>query len=441
MLALLFLQPAFAQTQPQVQEFNLQKAVSYALEHNEDIRKASYDELSAQYLIKEAKSNGLPQINGFGKLDIYPSIPVQVIPNVFEGKPDEMIAVQFGTKYNAQGGIQFSQLLFNNSYFVGLQAAKSTDDLYRLRKQMTEEQVIYNVGSAYFQTLQTKEQFSTINANLERLEQLERILQLQYENDLVKKVDVNRIRVNKTNLETQKEALTSALVQQINLLKFFMGMPLEEKLVLEEAQILLDPQVAMANKDAVLQKQTQLQLLSKQKELSELQTKNIKSGYYPSLALTGTYLYSAQRKEFNLFDGSQPWFNTGVIGLQMNVPIFDGFRKHAQVKQNEYAIKSLEADHEKLQNSTLVQLENSVSQLQNSSNAIQAQERNVTLAQEVYDTTNQLYKEGISPLTDLLEAEVSLREAKTNLNNEMLKYKLAQLNYLQATGDLSTLTK
>ena len=70
---------------------------------------------------------------------MYPAIPVQVIPNVFEGKPDEMIPVQFGTKYNASAGIQLSQLLFNQSYFVGLKAAKSSEDLYRLRKTMTEE--------------------------------------------------------------------------------------------------------------------------------------------------------------------------------------------------------------------------------------------------------------------------------------------------------------
>ncbi|MHC2992556.1 membrane protein [Pontibacter sp. HJ8] len=436
------MRPAFAQTQPEPKELTLQEAVVYALEHNEDVQKASYDELSARYMIKEAKSNGLPQLNGFAKLDVYPAIPVQVIPNVFEGKPEEMIAVQFGTKYNAQAGVQLSQLLFNKSYFVGLKAAKSTEDLYRLRKSMTEEEVIYNVSSSYFQTLQTKEQFTIIDANLTRLDQLERILKLQYENDLVKKVDVNRIKVNRTNLQTQKQSLTTAVEQQMNMLKFFMGMPLEENIDLADAHIVLDAQAnTLGNKEDAVLGQTQMQLLNKQKELSDLQLQNIKAGYYPSLSLTGSYLYSAMRKEFNLFDTSMPWFNTGVVGLQLNIPIFDGFKKSSQVKQSEMALKSLESDKQKLTKSLTVTLENSISQLQNSTTSIQAQEQNVALAQEVYDTTNELYKEGISPLTDLLEAEVSLREAKTNLNGEMLKYQLAQLSYLQATGELKTLTK
>ena len=101
----------------------------------------------------------------------------------------------------------------------------------------------------------------------------------------------------------------------------------------------------------------------------------------------------------------------------------------------------LDEDMEQFTTNTAVTLTNAVSQLQNSQDAITAQEGNVALAQEVYDTTNQLYKEGLSPLTDLLEAEVQLREAKTNLNNEVLKFKIAQLNYLQATGELQSLTK
>src|SRR5690606_25646177 len=103
---MLFVKPVVAQEKPDVQTLSLQEAITYALEHNEDMQKASYDQLSAKYMVKEAKSTGLPQVNGFGNFNMYPAIPVQVIPNVFEGKPDEMIPVQFGTKYNASAGIQ-----------------------------------------------------------------------------------------------------------------------------------------------------------------------------------------------------------------------------------------------------------------------------------------------------------------------------------------------
>ena len=86
-------------------------------------------------------------------------------------------------------------------------------------------------------------------------------------------------------------------------------------------------------------------------------------------------------------------------------------------------------------------LDNAITQMQTSLASIQAQERNVGLAQEVYRNTNELYKEGLAPLTDVLDTEVSLREAQTNLTNERLKYQLAQLTFLRAKGELNTLTK
>src|SRR5690606_883792 len=130
-----------------------------------------------------------------------------------------------------------------------------------------------------------------------------------------------------------------------------------------------------------------------------------------------------------------------VVGVQLNIPIFDGFQKRSQVRQAELEIKKVEQDMQKLEKNTAVETRNAISQLENSLQAIQAQEQNVALAQEVFDTSNQLYKEGISPLTDLLESEVALREAQTNLNNERLKYQLAQLNYLRAAGEIDSLIK
>lgn len=441
-LLLTWMAPSFAQAPVtgQVKELTLQESIAYALSNNQDIKKASYDEQIARQIIRETKSVGLPQVTASGGLDYFPALPTQILPGELAGQPGTDIPVQFGKDYNVKGNVQLTQLLFNQSYFVGLQAAKTTQDLYRLRKAMVQEDLIYNIGAAYLQTLQTKEQFSTIEANLERLTQLERIMQLQYENDLVKKVDVNRIKVSRINLQTQQQSLSTAFEQQKNVLKFFIGMPLEQEIALQDATISLE-KVMPGTVDAATAStnKTQFQLLNTQKQLTALQEKNIKAGYYPTLAAYGQYGYQTQRNE--LFDSSIPYFKSSVVGLQLNIPIFDGFKKDAQAKQAQLEMKKLDEDLDKFNTNTSANLTNAISQLQNSEAAIQAQNQNVTLAQEVYETTNQLYKEGLSPLTDLLEAEVQLREARTNLNNEVLKFKIAQLNYLQATGELKTLIK
>ncbi|GAA4294893.1 TolC family protein [Nibribacter koreensis] len=435
---------SFAQTPTplQGQVLTLQQAIALATNNNISIQSAQLDEESAEYKIRETKGSGLPQISGVGQLSVYPSIPTQLIPNVFQGKPEELIPVQFGTKYNANGGLELSQLIFSKSYFVGLEAAATTRDLYRLRTQMTQEDVIYNVSSAYLRALQTKEQFNTIAANYNRLVQLEKILQLQYKNDFAKKVDVNRITVNKTNLENQRQTLESAYQQQKNALSFFMGVPLGQDFELSDSTALpATLAISTPNVQEILGQRVDYQLLQTQKKLYGLNVENIKGRRFPTLAGFGQYTYQAQRREFNFFDTSQPWFNTFVLGVRLNIPIFDGFQRKYQIRQAQIEEQKADLSIRNLSLNTELGLANTVKQIQSSELAIESSERNVRMAQEVYNTTNSLYKEGLSPLTDLLEAEVTLREAQTNLNNERLRFKIAQLDHLRARGELKNLIK
>ena len=434
--------PSFSQSQPSPAVLTLQESVKYALENNETIKKAFLDEKSAAYKIKEVTGSGLPQLSATGTLTMNPVLATQLIPDFRDSTGTKKMALQFGTKYVASAGLSVQQLIFNKSFFVGLEAAKTTKDLYRLRTQMSEEEVIYNVSSAYLQLLQTREQFNTIDANFKRLEQLEKIVNLQYRNDIATKVQLNRVTVNKTNLENTRQTLQAAYDQQLNALKFFMGMPVEQPIVVaEEAPNLQIPVLAKEDASSVLYNRVDYQLLNKQKQLLSLNEKNIQARYFPSLVGFGNLGTSAQRNEFTFFDTNEPWFNNVAIGLQLNVPIFDGFQRRNQIKQARIEVEKVNQDIAQVTNATNMALTNAATQMQASLTSVQAQERNVTLAQEVYRNTNELYKEGLSPLTDLLDTEVSLREAQTNLNNERLKYQLAQLTYLQAKGELKTLVQ
>lgn len=444
-LLITMLRPAFAQTSTQAAPLTLQEAVKYALANNETVKKAVLDEESAAFKIKETKGSGLPQLSGTGTITAYPALATQLLPaQIFDkdAAAGAMIPVQFGTKYNTTGGLQLQQLIFRKSFFVGLEAANTTRDLYSLRKQLSQEQLIYNVSSAYLQLLQTREQFNTIDANFKRLEQLEKILALQYQNDVATKVQLNRVTVSKTNLENSRQTLTAAFDQQKNALKFFMGMPMEQDITLAAATPELNtPALEQQDVNTVLAERVDLKLLQTQKNLYKLNVKNIQAGAYPSLSAFGNYNFNAQRNEFNFFDTSKPWFKMATVGIQLNVPIFDGMQRRNQVRQAQIEVAKVDQDILQLTRNTQMGLMNAQTQMQASLSSIQAQERNVALAQEVYRNTNELYKEGLSPLTEVLDTEVSLREAQTNLNNERLKYQLAQLTYLQAKGELITLIK
>ncbi|MDZ7849184.1 MAG: TolC family protein [Owenweeksia sp.] len=102
----------------------------------------------------------------------------------------------------------------------------------------------------------------------------------------------------------------------------------------------------------------ELEILDKQKALNTLNKKSIQAGYYPSLTAFANQSWQAQRNEFNFFDSEQPWFPQTVIGLSLQVPIFDGFSKHYRVQQSKIDIQKLELDQENTKRSLDMQFEN-----------------------------------------------------------------------------------
>src|SRR5690606_33333440 len=185
-------------------------------------------------------------------------------------------------------------------------------------------------------------------------------------------VQVNRVIVNKTNLENQRRSLTAIYEQQLNGLKFFMNMPMEQDIVLDEDVSLEDLVVPTAvNMDEVLAERTEYKVLQTQKNLYNLNVKNISAGYYPRLAAFAQANTNAQRDEFDFLDGDQPWFKAVTVGLQLNIPIFDGFQRRNRIKQARIEVEKLDYDLNQFRQNTSMELANAYNQMQTSLSSIE----------------------------------------------------------------------
>lgn len=437
-LILIISLPIFSYGQAETYSFTLKQSLEFARGNSIDIQKAILDQKQADYAVKEVRGTGLPQVSGSGQFQNFPNLPTQLLPGEIIGQPGTQVPVQFGTSHNLSGGFEANQLIYNQSFLTGLKAAKTSEDLYRLMKISTEEDVVYQVTNAFYQTLELQAQIEAMESNLNKLEQLEGLMKVRYENKLVTKTDYNRLRVNKANLSTQLQSLRNGYEQQKNYLKLLMGMPIASNVELIEDENLDD--IDLASLQLEKNESTNTQLLQKQKELNVLNKKNIQAGYYPTLSAFGQQTWQAQRNEFNFFDGEQPWFQQTIIGLQLQVPIFDGFQKRHKVQQSLIDIQKIELDLVNANRAEETQVANAREQLLNGLKSVEVQRENKDLAKEVYDQTNQMYGENVSSLNDLLDAENALREAQVNYYREVLKFRMAELNLLKAQGQLSQLS-
>ncbi len=432
--------PVAAQNPPTGSPMGLQDVIDYGVEHSYVLKKQQLEEESAAWQRRGITGSGLPQINATGAFDYNAKRMVQILPGDLVGEPGTLVPVTFGTKYNTSLNVQVDQMVFRMSYVVALQAARSGEEYYSRLTALTEEQVIYDLALNYYAIQQLRVSLDNIAANEQRLDRLLEILRSQVENDVTRRVDYDRVVVSRTALRSEREQIETQITQRTNYLKVAMGMPMGETLVLETTNPeTVIPQLPASNPASALERRADLRLLETQATLNQLDLKNIRAGYVPSLSAFATTNYAAQRNEFNFFDGDQPWFNAVVFGLRLNVPIFDGLQRRAEAQRAQIRIRQTDLDRLRASDQALSQYDSAHEQLRNSISLIEVQRENLALAERVYDQSNQLFLEGVGTLTDLLDAEVALREARSAYLNQLIRAKTAEIELLYANGTIKIL--
>lgn len=418
------------------QQLTLRDAVNYAVENSSNVRKAKLDIQGGKYKTQEIRAQALPQITGNGGLTYNPIIGQLVVGDQ---------SFQLGRKWNANAGVQLNQELFNQTVFTGLQAAKKSELYYLLNENLTEEQIIEQVANTYYQVLVNRQQRNVIDTNIKNVRVVEKIILNQYQNGLAKKIDVDRIKVNLTNLENQRDQVINAVTQLENQLKFFMGMPVETAIILPTTE-LTDVKTLPAFADTVnLSGRTEVRLLDVQTDLLTLQRKAYVAEYYPSLSLTGNYSQTGQSDKFDLFrsnrNSSAFWYDASAIGVTLRVPIFNGFATRSRIRQANVEILKSQEDRRETTNALNMAYENAKISLRNSLNTINSQRQNVVLAEEIYQSTQNNYNNGLAALTDLLDTENALTEAQNSYTQALLNYKIAEIQLIKSNGNIKSLLK
>ncbi|RYF84165.1 MAG: TolC family protein [Chitinophagaceae bacterium] len=425
-------------------ELSLKDALNYALQNYADARKARLDIENAGYQIQEVKSRALPQLNGTGGLNYNPLLQMSALPGELNPtNPGQTLLVAFGQKWNANVGVSLTQNIFDQSVFTGLKAAKTTREFYALNAQLTEEQVMEKVATAYYQVLVQRQQVVNIDSNISTTAKTHKIINGLFESGLGKKIDVDRLDVKLLNLQSQRQQIINAVAQSENQLKFLMGMPVDERIII--------PAITPSNVnygDVLLADSTngnnryEILVLQKQEQLLQLKKQSVKAEYYPTLSLSGNYSYQGLGNTFPIFKGMDKganWFDVATVGLNLKVPIFNGNATKARVKQSDVEIRKLQEDIKLSRQNINLDFANAKSQISNSIIILNTQERNAGLAQKVLDNTSNNYTQGLATLTDLLDAQNALFDARNAYNASLLDYRLAEIKLIKAQGQLRTL--
>ncbi len=455
---ILFFLATYAQEEKRVHAFTIQDAVAYAKQNSYQVKKVLEDIRIQEQVNREITASALPQVTGTASLNYFPRVPVQSFPNFIaaatygvleeegvrdgDGNPIKspgdfgFVQAQFGTKWNASAGVALNQILFDGQVFVGLQARDASMALARKQNEITEEQIAVNVHKVYYQLLIGHQQLELYHANIQRFEKLLHDTREIYKNGFAEKLDVDKVSVSLTNLRTDSLKLNTQLANGYLGLKMLIGMPLRDSIVLTEE---LNEEIV---KQQILDtaynytERREYQVLGIAKELNEFNVKRYKLSYIPTVALYGQLNTQALRNEFNFFKSGGMWFPNSVIGLQINLPIFDGFRRSAQIQQAKSAVRKTEYDMELLKLSIDNDVASSRNRFRDAILAVDAQKDNMKLAEEVYEQTKKKYEQGLGSNTEINNAQTELRAAQTNYFAALFDAAIAKVDYLKAVGKI-----
>ncbi len=290
------------------------------------------------------------------------------------------------------------QVIYNPAIALNIKSAEMGKKTGALNIQKTEEQMMYDIASAYYAAQVSKVQMGIIEANRDRIKQLVTITKVQYDNGFAKKTDYNRLIVNQTNLETDLQNLDVNYRQQMTMLKYYMGIPLSTDVVLSDktdTELYKNLTTDLAD---VTKNSTDFKLIQVQKSMNDLQMAQLKASYMPTVGVGLRFNYQTQQNTLNIFGKESNWLPTAALAINASIPIFDGFKKKSKAAQAKIELEQLRFDEQNLKNSLELQNENARYKLQLNQAAVTTQTNNIQLAEEVYKATQVQYMKAASCL-------------------------------------------
>jgi len=426
-------------------KISLQEAINFALENSYNAKAAKNDIKASKEIVWETTAIGLPQINAKIDYQNFLKQPVSLLPAAaFDNResvvqtvedffgidresspnpPDGFIPVVFGTKQNMNASVTLTQLLFDGSYLVGLQASRT---FLKISKQANEKTALLTreaVINAYGNVLVTENSISTLESNIKILQKNYEDAKKIYENGFNEEEDVEQLEITLGNLKSQLNNVKRMKGIGYQMLNISLGSPINTKLILTDSL------------DGLVENNINLELIGSKfnftdhidfkisendRESKRLMMKLEQSKALPSLSAFVNYGNQAFSDSFSFFKSDQQWFGSSLLGVSLNVPIFSSFSRKAKTAQAKIALENSDIRLEETKQRLSLLAEKAKSEYQLSIENYNTAKKNVGLAGRIEKKQRIKFFEGLSSSFDLLQAQNQLYNQQQNYIQSML---------------------
>jgi outer membrane protein TolC len=256
-----------------------------------------------------------------------------------------------------------------------------------------------------------------------------------YKNGFAEKLDLDKVQVQLNNLKTTVTTVENAVDLSYAALKFALGLKQSDVVILKEALNSTNIKEGILDNGFQYENRAEIRTLNEVKRLQELDMKRYKMGYLPTVAAAANYTISGMGQKF--FTSHETiWMNSSYIGVNVNIPIFDGFQRKYKVEQSRLNVEKVENTIQNVKQA--IDLEQIVTKgsLATALTNLDAQERNMQLAERVYNSTKLKFEQGLGSSFEVLQADADMQQSQANYFNALYNAIVARISYQYSLGKL-----
>lgn len=414
----------------QAQKYDLATCLRMAETANVQIRNAQLDVAINESQRSAYLSTRMPSLNFVADYKYNAIIPGQVVPAQFFGGPAGTFSqVKFGVPVVLSNTVQLNQILFNSQVNYGLAALRINSDIVKIKRDMTIQEVKYQLANTYFILQGVEQQLRFLDSNANHVKRMLKNMDLLVSQGMLVQTEADKVRLNLLNIENNDANLKATKTQLEELLKIMIGVDPKTPIAFTDDQmvqqtLLIDP--AQANLFT-------LQLLEQQQKMAVEEAKGIKMGYLPNLNLYGIYQY-------NVNINPETDFRTGIngafVGVRMDWTLFDGLDKYHRSAVNALKQEQIQAQQDLARLQLQQQSEQNKRNISVKAAALEVAKEQLTLAESILKNAALKYKEGLISVNDFLMAETGLEQAQAGVVAAYVSLRQAELEYLKTNGNI-----
>lgn len=381
----------------------LEEAVKMAMEKNTSILNSKIDLEMSERKIRETIAMGLPHLDLKSAYTFLPKVPTMTFgfpsddPNAPPPEP-----IELGVKHNVTTDITASQLIFNGSYIVGLQATKVLQNLAVQNDEKTRLDVNESVINTYQMIQLAEESVNILQQNLDNVLKTKSEISEMYIQGFMEKTDVDQLEVTANVLRNSLKQVETNIDMAYRLLKIQLGIdesvPVAVADSTESYESLMLQSDQIITEEFMLEKNVDYKLVQTSKQLAELNVKNEKSSYLP--VITGYYNYT-HKMNAPAFDFAPK----NIFGINMNLPIFASGQRKALIDQRELEVEKSENTRLFVSNSLVMQANQLKSDVEIKAEKYKNQKQSKELTDEIYQRTLEKYRQGMATSLDLANTQ------------------------------------